>query len=154
MPLCELGAKIMKPREFQLPPRPKGASHRTMGELLASKLTLLSLPRAKKPIDRPSGDQKGNVAPSVPSIAVDTNCPRGRTHTWVLPSEFRAPNAILVPSGLRAIESPSSPMRLNVVPSGGKRNNRLDDTRGVLSRRNATSTTTIKTASPAPNTQR
>jgi hypothetical protein len=57
----------------------------------------LSLPAAKKPIDRLSGDQNGNSAPSVTgnSRAAD---PSGRTQSLEIPPE-EGTNATERPSG-------------------------------------------------------
>jgi hypothetical protein len=73
-----LGEKTITPSRFQVPPRattPTSQSVRT-GPPLAS--ILFSLPSAKKPMLRPSGDQKGMLAPEVPAsgFAVDEEISR------------------------------------------------------------------------------
>jgi hypothetical protein len=59
------GVNRMVPSAFQVPPRPFGASASTCGA--ASPMSMrFSLPAPKNPIDRLSGAQNGNDAPSVP----------------------------------------------------------------------------------------
>src|ERR1700756_1686150 len=102
----------MTPSRFQLPPRPNGAPQ-TATARPPSKLTFFSFPSAKKPIDRPSGDQNGNVAPSVSLIGSALNFPNGRTQIRGVPLASIATNASLVPSALSTGGPPLSPMRLN-----------------------------------------
>src|SRR5215469_3943239 len=94
--LWEVGAKIITPREFQLPPLPNEASHKVIGAVLPSALTFLSFPLEKNAIHCPSGDQKGEVASSVPAIGSGINSPNGRTQTCRIPAELTATKAILV----------------------------------------------------------
>src|SRR6185369_17282892 len=63
---------------------------------------LLSFPSAKKARERPSGDQNGAAAPSVPGSAAADSSASNRTQRETLPSEPRATNAIRRPSGERA----------------------------------------------------
>src|SRR6266850_7720359 len=72
IPLNTLGEKRIVPSAFQAPPRPLGASASTSTNP-PERSAFLSFPFAKNPMDRPSDDQKGWVAPSVPGTAV---CPR------------------------------------------------------------------------------
>ncbi len=55
-------------------------------------------PSAKKPIDLPSGDQKGNVAPSVPATIRGSASSRRRTHTPAIDSASTPTNATERPS--------------------------------------------------------
>ena len=64
-PLVTVGANTMVPSRFQVPPTPMIASQRVTGGPPATSI-FFSLPRAKKPMNRPSGDQNGNAPPSVP----------------------------------------------------------------------------------------
>ena len=57
---------------FQLPPRPNGASQIVIGPPPARR-TFFNFPSAKKAIQCPSGDQKGKVAPSLPSTGSADN---------------------------------------------------------------------------------
>src|ERR1700693_299133 len=66
MPVFKLGTKMMLPSLLQLPPTGKGASQRVKTGP-PRPLTVFNLPSAKKPTDRPSGDQKGCDARSVPA---------------------------------------------------------------------------------------
>src|SRR5262249_1904768 len=70
------GEKRIVPSRFQVPPRPLGASHSTCADF-AETSTFLSFPLAKNPMNRPSGDQKGWDAPSVPGTPVCARLP-----TW------------------------------------------------------------------------
>jgi len=144
MPECESGAKMITPREFQLPPRPNGASQMDLTDDFPSAATFFSCPSAKNPSDWPSADQNGKVAPSVPGIGSALSFERGRTQIWALPLESSATKAILAPSGESAIAPPPSPMRSKVVPSGGKTKERLE---GTLVGQSHTIATRIKTRS-------
>ncbi len=55
---------------------------------------LLSLPPAKKPTERLSGDQKGSAAPSVPGSTRAVRESSRRTHSRGVPSEADATNTI------------------------------------------------------------
>ena len=80
----------------------------------------LSLPSAKKPMDRPSGDQKGSDGFSVPGSGRATDESRGRTQREFRPEESRATRASCFPSGERArartVDSPGRRMALRTEP--------------------------------------
>src|SRR5580704_3097832 len=153
IPECEAGAKMMTPRAFQSPPRPKGASaSATAGP--PSSLIFFNLPSAKNPIERPSGDQNGKEAPSVPSIGSADNLLSSRTQTRASAFESTATNASFVPSVLSATDPPESPMRSNVVPAGGKMKDRLDGGKGTLTSFAATRTARAANIGMAHNSQR
>src|SRR5438045_6783515 len=118
MPPGESGAKMITPFS-QLPPRPNGASQIVIGPPPARR-TFFNFPSAKKAIQSPSGDQNGKVAPSLPSTASADNFASARIQIRAGPLSAMAPSANLLPSGDRTTEAPSSLMRLNVVPSGGR----------------------------------
>ena len=75
-----------------------------------------SLPPLKKPIQRPSGDQNGRRAPSLPVMAWLSMASKRRSHSLNVPSADRAPNTRRLPSGDTAM---SIVPRGNRVPSGG-----------------------------------
>src|SRR6478672_6582896 len=66
-----------------------------------------SLSPVKKPSVRPSGDQNGKVAPSVPATECAEEESRERTQIVVVPS-IEAGNATDLPSGDIAVQLPSS----------------------------------------------
>src|ERR1700720_1364750 len=102
----------------QLAPRASGALQMaTRDPPLAS--ALQSLPLAKNPSERPSGDQKGKYAPSVPGSSIASSLPSGFNHNVLLPSRL-ATNTIRVPSGESA-GGPSRYMGAKCVPSGGSK---------------------------------
>ena len=80
----------------------------------SSNLDPFELAPAKKPSDPASGDQKGNVAPSVPGSSRAIREFKGRTQSLVPPEE-PVTNAIVSPSG--EIAAPVSTP--NSVPRGG-----------------------------------
>src|SRR5262249_32595676 len=101
------GAKIMVPEFPQLPPRASSASH-TICTGPPSTATRFNLPSAKKPISRPSGDQKGAYPLEVPAISRASAERRDRTQIEhaLLPamdidadSLLHPVNARLLPSG-------------------------------------------------------
>ena len=61
--------------------------------------TRFSFPPAKKASDRPSGDQNGSPAPSVPGSARAVGESSDRSHNTTYPEAFGAVNAIVRPSG-------------------------------------------------------
>src|ERR1700691_3462066 len=61
--------------------------------------TVFNFPPAKNPSKRPSGDQKGDAAPSVPGMAVASLALSERVHTLIAPSRSMAVNASLGSSG-------------------------------------------------------
>ena len=114
-PLSGPGAKTMRPSRFHVPPRaPRRRSQISWATPPAS-VILFSLPRAKKAMERPSGDQKGRVPPSLPSIARVSTESKRRTHSFREPSANSAPNTRRLPSGETAM---SAVPRGNLVPSG------------------------------------
>jgi hypothetical protein len=80
---------------------------------------VFSLPSAKNPRERLSGDQKGKIALSVP----DNWCASvefiGRTQSVILPSALAAANATDAPSGDSTGGPAPSPVRVSVAFSGG-----------------------------------
>jgi len=82
----------------QLPPSGNGASASVCGGPPATSMRL-SLPPAKKPIDRLSGDQKGTCAPSVKACARADRPSRRRIHNCAPPSAPDATKAICLPVG-------------------------------------------------------
>jgi hypothetical protein len=64
-PRADPGANRITPSRLQVPPLPDGASASTVAGPPAI-WTVFSLPSAKNPIDRLSGDQNGKMPPSVP----------------------------------------------------------------------------------------
>src|SRR5580700_382170 len=151
MLVCESGAKMMSPLRLQLPPRPNGASQSATADP-PSKPIVLSFASAKKPRERPLGDQNGNVAPSVPAISSAFNFPNERTHIREDPFAFTATNASRVPSALKATDPPSSPIRFRVVPSGGNTNDLLEGTSdGFFSPNGASRARTVATGATQSN---
>src|SRR5262249_51494921 len=80
---------------------------------------LKSLSGARKnPIERPSGDQNGNDAPSVPSNGRAVSEFSGRIHSWRRPSAERAVNVNKRPSG-EMTAGPTVRSKSKTVFSGG-----------------------------------
>src|SRR5579863_4407103 len=89
----------MRSLVLQLPPRELGAAARDeMGPPLAA--IFISLPPAKKPMKRPSGDQNGCEAPEVPSSCWGASLLSERTKSSLVSPEW-ATKAILSPCGDR-----------------------------------------------------
>src|ERR1700731_2833358 len=109
----------------QAPPRPSGASQ-IICVPSDSLSTVLSLPSAKNPRERLSGDQKGKVASSLPGRARASTVFVRRTQSAVLPSAPVVANAMYVPSGESTGGPAESPVRLNVVFSGGSMTARME----------------------------
>src|SRR2546422_315881 len=61
--------------------------------------TFFSLSSEKNPIQRPSGDQNGYSAPSVPGIEWADTSARGRSHNMELAPGTEAANTMSWPSG-------------------------------------------------------
>src|ERR1039458_76651 len=80
-----LGAKTMMPFGLQDPPAaaPTTSARGMGGPPRVS--SLLSFPPAKKPTQRLSGDQKGNVPPSVSSSGCALAASSARSHNWLAP---------------------------------------------------------------------
>src|SRR5262245_42612666 len=76
----------MTPSRFQVPPFLALQSQRTSGGP-PSRETFLSLPSAKKPLNRLSGDQNGNAACSVPGSSLASAVSSDRTHRVNPPCE-------------------------------------------------------------------
>jgi hypothetical protein len=80
----------------------------------------LSLPSAKKPMDRPSGDQNGSDGFSVPDSGRATGESRSRSHRKFRPEGPRATRASCVPSGdkarARTVDIPGRRIALRTEP--------------------------------------
>src|ERR1700730_11258635 len=64
---------------LHVPPKEAAASHNTIAGPPPTS-TFFSFPAAKNPMYRPSGDQNGKAARSVPGSERAVNAPSGRTH--------------------------------------------------------------------------
>ena len=144
MPRLGAGVKRMTPSRFQLPPRPSGASASTCGAPPVVS-TVLSLPPAKNPTDRPSADQNGNAASSVPVSGCACIVSSERIHSCGTPRRGAATNASRPPSGDKAsctVEATGDGDQW--VPGGGmtsKRISRAGAPRGGKNRREAAAPT-------------
>src|SRR6202023_755269 len=78
------GENTMMPSRFQVPPRPFRAMHTVWAGPPEASI-LLSVPAAKKPRYRLSGDQNGNEASSVPASGSARMLLRWRTHRRFFP---------------------------------------------------------------------
>src|SRR5215813_6459431 len=95
------GANTMTPCGLQVPPRPKGASQRgSAGPPSTAIFFSFRSESEKKAIHRPSGDQNGNVALSVPSSACAVKLFSDRTQMREMPLASVATKASFVPSAL------------------------------------------------------
>src|ERR1700735_2380533 len=92
-----LGVKRMTPAWLQLPPRPAGASARICTGPPAA-ATVRNFPSEKKPTERLSADQNGNVAPSAPFSDQVLPVSRSRIQSLMAFPDWAA-KASLVPSG-------------------------------------------------------
>ena len=102
-------------------PRRAGASQMAMAGPPAGSI-LFNFPSAKKPTNRLSADQKGIVAPSVPSSDRADGASSGRTQSRCVLSVL-ATNARRRPSGERASRFggvPAAPTPPMTQPSGGR----------------------------------
>src|SRR5439155_23311474 len=88
----------MTPSGFQAPPRPPAALQSTWGTPPVVSI-FLSLPPAKNAMNRLSGDQNGNDAPSVPGRACASTPSSGRIQIWDAARLLAATNARRRPSG-------------------------------------------------------
>src|ERR1700712_3052151 len=105
------------------PPRGLGASARTViGPPDAS--TFLSRPSAKNPRNFPSADQKGNEAPSVPSIFFAVRSLSDCTQMELRSFWLRMQNATRVPSAVIAGGPEKSPVKSKLISTGGGKNDR------------------------------
>src|SRR5215467_13144263 len=104
---------MIRPSVPQLPPRglPIGLVQSTTGAPPA-RSTRSNLSLIKKPMDLPSGDQKGRIAPSVPASGRLDLPSSDRTQRPLLGPEVTA-YATILPSGDNA------PTPLNWLSSGG-----------------------------------
>src|SRR5215216_3905335 len=93
-----MGAKMITPSRFQSPPRGYPALAIVCGGPPAAS-TVLSLPSAEYAMKRPSGDQKGMVAPSVSGSGRALREPSGRTQSRRWPEVSLATKARRPPSG-------------------------------------------------------
>ena len=122
------GAKTITLSRFHVPPRPNSASHTTIAGPPSMRI-LLSLPSAKKPIERLSGDQNGNVASSVPGRTCASTALK-RSHARAeCPSRLLATNTIELPSGEIAncgATPVPPPAGVANVPSRRRNNRELD----------------------------
>src|SRR5438552_3848989 len=118
-----LSLKRIVPSRFQVPESNlRLVLHTAMGGPPVASI-LLSLPSAKKPMKRLSGDQKGEAAPSVPASGCAANEASERTQSSLRPSTFTT-NASRRPSGETAIECQLSDRVMNSAFSGGESKNR------------------------------
>src|SRR5947209_497260 len=107
-------ANTMTPSLPHVPAVALGASHKVIGGPPATSI-FLSLPPAKNPNRRLSGDQNGCEPPSVPASAVAVSESRERIQTSDLPSAFVATKARPCPLGETA---KGAICRAKVHPSG------------------------------------
>ncbi len=75
-------------------------------------------------MNRPSGDQKGKYAPSVPSSFLAVRSPRACTQTESRSFSVRAQKARAVPSGVSTGGPEKSPVKSNPMSAGGGKNDR------------------------------
>src|SRR6202022_3899392 len=100
------------------PPRPSATLQRVVGAPPARSIFFNDV-RSKKPRERPSGDQKGNIAFSVPATCRGTAESSARTQRVSGFPGSAAPNTIFVPSGDRTGGAPVN-ANANSVLSGGR----------------------------------
>src|ERR1700741_772860 len=93
-----------------------GASHTVSGGPPEMSI-FLSLPSAKNPTKRLSGDQKGDAAFSVPCTIEAVSPSSERTHNCDFPSAFTARKTICRPSGDTATGAGNAPVLLGVTDS-------------------------------------
>ena len=84
----------MTPSRLHVPPRPIGASAKVCAAPPAIS-SRLSLPSAKNPIERLSGDQKGYAPPSVPASGRTEPASSERSHKRGWPSELGGEHKLL-----------------------------------------------------------
>src|SRR5437660_8537512 len=98
------GVKIITPSRFHVPPRPWGASHKTWADFPPDTSVFFSFPCEKKAMKRPSGDQNGCVASSVPGMTVACRLPTSYVQIrYLLACSEYATNATVRPSGDNAM---------------------------------------------------
>ena len=116
--------------------------------------TRFNLPSAKNARDRPSGDQKTDVAPSVPATGRASNADRARSKMRVAPAGAVATSASWDPSDERA-RNVLSGLRAKPEPTGGDTENRTEGSARLPrepTRRKANATDTTVTARNASAT--
>ncbi len=145
------GVKRITLSRFQVPPRRSAASQRVETGPPFEPI-FLSFPVDAKPMNLPSGDQNGIVAPSVPASGRAEASSKARTQSCARPSPFRAANTSLFPSGDTATGPAAGQRDSSVVPSGAST---LERTSGAVPRgarprqRTQPTTTTDPRAAPA-----
>src|SRR5688572_24113222 len=115
-PAAAVGVKMIDPSAFHAPPLPSGTSAMVRGSppLIS---TIFSLSSAKKAIDRPSSDQNGYSAPSVPGSDRKVGALRSRSHNIVCPF-WTSARAMRPPSG-EIVKGPGPPpAKANAAPGG------------------------------------
>src|SRR5262249_7304629 len=118
IPLANSGTNRMVASRLQLPPPSFGAGATTItGPADAS--MVFSIPSAKKPRARLSGDQNGSLAPSVPASGWAASESRERTQSFAVPASPIAQKATACPSGASAGDPLFAPKKTNHELSGG-----------------------------------
>src|SRR5213075_1493825 len=121
----------MVPSGLQVPPRMPSVLHSVCGGPPLAAI-FSSFCCAKYAMNRLSGDQNGNAAPSVPGSGCAVSESMGRIHNRTFPDASRAVNASLLPSGEMATLVPVRLDVTNVAFSGGSTKKRVTD--GVTER--------------------
>ena len=120
---------------LQLPPRPSRGVTQDVGGPPAIRI-FFSLPSAKNPMNRLSGDQNGKAPPSVPGIGLAARVATGRSQIWNA-SSAPATNTTFRPSGdtatCVAVPVPPALGPPNDVLSGGTIVNCTGPAAGVTS---------------------
>src|SRR5271154_6449651 len=117
--LKRVGVKRIVPSRPQAPPRAEVvASQRAMDGPPEASIRF-SLPLAKNPRYWLSGDQKGRIAPSVPSRGFAVDELSGLTHRSCRPLKLTAENAKRWPSGESAGGAGEVPAKTNFSSAGG-----------------------------------
>src|SRR5258706_6083608 len=119
------------PSWLQVPPRMPSVMHSVCGGPPLAAI-FNSFCCAKYAMNRLSGDQNGNAAPSVLGSGCAVSESMGRIHNRTLPDASRAVNASLLPSGETLTLVPVRLDVTNVELSGGSTKNRVTD--GVVGR--------------------
>src|SRR5262245_43794765 len=104
IPLLPAGANTITPSGLQEPPRPSGALAKSWMDPLSTWIRF-SLPPAKKPSHRLSGDQNGSWASSVPGSGRAVTTSSDRTQSRERLSD-NAVKAMARPSGETASDAP------------------------------------------------
>src|SRR5881394_4138484 len=99
---------------FHEPPRAFGASASSETGPPDAEI-FFKCPSAKNPMDFPSGDQKGNAAPSVPSSFFARRSLRDCTHRESRSLGLRAQYTIVVPSDVIAGGPEKSPVKSKFI---------------------------------------